>query len=115
MSFSFEEYQAEADQTAIYPDAGEGTADAISYVVLGLVGEAGEVANKFKKVLRDQDGDMTDKNVEDFAAEVGDVLWYCARMAEELGFDLGVIAENNIEKLQSRKSRNMLQGAGDNR
>lgn len=114
-AFSFDDYQEATGETAVYPDAGEGTADALSYVILGLVGEAGEIANKFKKILRDQNGELTNENITAICAEAGDVQWYLARLFEELGEFLGDAAENNIAKLQSRKSRNKLQGSGDNR
>ena len=97
-------YQAEAKKTAIFP------ADkALEYLSLGLVGEAGEVANKVKKIIRDKNIDV------DVAGEIGDVLWYCAMLADYFDADLGKLMEDNIDKLQSRKKRGVLGGSGDNR
>ena len=76
---------------------------------LGLVGEAGEVANKVKKIIRDKKTDV------DVAGEIGDVLWYCAMLADYFDVNLGKIMNNNINKLQSRKSRGVLGGSGDKR
>lgn len=111
----FIEYQNATDETARYPDAGEGTIEALSYVVFGLVGEAGEIANKFKKVLRDHGGEITDEMADTLLAEAGDVLWYLARFATELDANLHNIAEDNIEKLLARMRRGTIQGSGDNR
>jgi NTP pyrophosphatase (non-canonical NTP hydrolase) len=99
------EYQERAKQTAVYPQE-----RALEYLALGLVGEAGEVANKVKKMIRDGD-------VPEFAIsqELGDVLWYVAMLAKELGFTLETIAWDNIEKLAERKQRGTLKGSGDNR
>jgi NTP pyrophosphatase (non-canonical NTP hydrolase) len=99
------DYQLEAASTAIYPkDRG------LEYVALGLAGEAGEVANKVKKILR---GDKVDMTV--IADELGDVLWYVAAMANELGYDLKVIAQNNLLKLEKRRVEGKIQGEGDKR
>ncbi len=97
------EYQEKCKSTAIYPKK-----DAIAYLSLGLVSEAGEVAGKVKKNIRDG----TESNV---ASEIGDVLWYCAMLANELGVNLGKIMEKNLEKLNDRKQRGTLQGSGDTR
>lgn len=104
------EYQKKAVETAIY---GEGSK--ITYPTLGLAGEAGEVADKVKKVLRDNQGAFTDEKNLEIAKELGDVLWYCAALARDLGYDLSIIAQMNISKLQSRKERGKIQGEGDNR
>lgn len=103
----FSDYQTEAKKTAVYP---QGEWKGVYYTALGLAGEAGEVANKIKKHIRD--GVL---NFDDIADEVGDVLWYCAMLAHELGYDLGTIAENNVVKLSSRAKRHVLQGEGDTR
>ena len=97
------EYQEKCKSTAIYPKK-----DAIAYLSLGLVSEAGEVAGKVKKHIRDG----TESNI---ASEIGDVLWYCAMLANELGVNLGKIMEKNLEKLNDRKQRGTLQGSGDTR
>lgn len=105
------EYQEKAQATAVYPAMGMN----YSYPALGLVGEAGEVAEKIKKVIRDQDGVLTDENKTEIAKELGDVLWYIAIMANEMGVTLQEVAEQNLEKLMSRKERGVLGGSGDNR
>lgn len=99
------EYQVFTRTTAIYPKE-----QAIEYVALGLASEAGEVAGKIKKKIRDG---VFDRSA--LAHELGDILWYVARLADELDIDLADVFEMNIEKLQSRLERNALQGAGDDR
>jgi NTP pyrophosphatase (non-canonical NTP hydrolase) len=97
--------------TAIYPNQGQN----FSYPALGLMGEAGEVADKLKKVIRDNDGVLTDPVRDAVAKELGDVLWYLAVLANELDYDLNTIAEDNLLKLLSRQERGVLSGSGDNR
>ena len=109
MDFNF--YQEEAYKTAIYPNKGEN----FTYPTLGLVGESGEIAEKIKKVLRDNGGELTPSIIEDIKFEIGDVLWYCAALAKELGITLDDIATANIIKLKSRQDRAVLHGSGDNR
>jgi NTP pyrophosphatase (non-canonical NTP hydrolase) len=108
---TFEEYQKQARTTAIYPDLGKN----FIYPTLGLVGEAGEIAEKIKKVLRDGNGEITDEKRGELNKELGDVLWYIANLSVELGIPLEDIAANNLEKLKSRQERNQLHGSGDNR
>lgn len=108
-------YQTLSRQTAIYPGAGQCTALGLSYVSLGLAGEAGEVANKIKKVIRDEEGVLTDEKAEVIAAELGDVVWYLARLADELGVSLSSVLAGNVNKLFSRKKRGVIGGSGDNR
>ena len=98
-------YQQRAVTTAIYKSE-----HAILYPALGLAGEAGEIANKVKKVIRDGTFDR-----EDLAAELGDVLWYVAVLAQDLGVNLGDVAAGNLAKLKSRKARGTIQGSGDKR
>jgi NTP pyrophosphatase (non-canonical NTP hydrolase) len=107
---SFNEYQKNALSTAIYPKG-----LSVPYCALGLAGEAGEVANKVKKIIRDQNNDITTENVEDLKGEIGDVLWYCATLAHELGLGLDEIAAGNLKKLQERQARGKISGAGDKR
>ena len=83
--------------------------------VLGLVGESGEAADKFKKIIRDKEGEMSSDDREEIAKELGDVLWYVATLARYMEISLGDIAMGNIEKLQSRYERGTLSGKGDNR
>lgn len=105
------EYQKQALGTAIYPNKG----DNIVYPTLGLCGEAGEVAEKVKKLIRDRDGVMNDEWKATTAMELGDVLWYASSVANELGFTLEEVAQMNLDKLNSRKERNVIKGDGDNR
>jgi len=112
-AMTFEEYQKFCKTTAIYPDNTK-----LMYPALGLTGEAGEVANKIKKLVRD--GVPKDPNdlatvKEQIAAEIGDVLWYCAALASDLDVSLGRVAKDNIDKLTSRKERGKIGGSGDNR
>lgn len=111
----FNEYQHQTKSTAIYPQAGSGSFNALAYVVLGLSNESGEVAGKLKKVWRDADGVVTKEHDDAIAAELGDVLWYLARVADELGYRLEDIALANLNKLLSRKKRGVIGGSGDNR
>lgn len=85
------------------------------YPTLGLVSEAGEVASKLKKAIRDHRGIIDDERRATLEQELGDVLWYVSQITTELGLNLGVVAEKNIEKLLSRKDRGVLSGDGDNR
>lgn len=100
---NFKDYQHRARSTAIYEHR-------IVYPALGLAGESGEVAEKIKKYLRD--GELS---IEDLKLELGDVLWYISNLASDLGILLEDIASSNINKLASRKDRNVLHGSGDNR
>ena len=108
---NFDDYQKEAVATAIYPQQG----DNIYYPAMGLAGEAGEVCDKIKKIMRDHDGNRTLAQEEEIAKELGDVLWYVANLCEEMDIDMSYVARKNILKLQSRKSRGTLKGSGDNR
>ena len=104
------EYQAAALTTAVYPEDKR-----IIYPALGMCGEAGEVADKVKKVIRDNAQDFTAEKKREIAKEIGDVLWYCAVLSHDLGFTLEELAQMNIDKLQSRKELVKLSGSGDNR
>lgn len=83
--------------------------------VLGIAGEAGEVTDKVKKIIRDKGGYASEEDRMEIAKELGDVLWYVANVARYLDVSLSDIAEGNIDKLSSRKKRNKLHGEGDNR
>jgi NTP pyrophosphatase (non-canonical NTP hydrolase) len=107
----FSEYQALSRRTATYPQAGQD----MTYPALGLCGEAGEVAEKVKKTIRDDDGVLSDERREALSRELGDVLWYLSQLATEAGLDLEEIATDNLDKLLSRQERGVLQGSGDNR
>ena len=105
------EYQRRAAETAIYPDD-----KALEYLTLGLAGEAGEIANKAKKLIRDgADREEHHAKLNAIGHEIGDVMWYCAMLAKEVDMNLGRIMEDNLDKLADRKARNRLQGDGDNR
>lgn len=109
-------YQRAACKTAIYPGAGDPESmDGLSYVTMGLVGEAGEIANKVKKILRDGNGKIASEHRSALMAELGDVLWYTAMLAQQLGNSLDVIATANINKLLNRQARGVLGGSGDQR
>jgi len=104
-------YQDKACETAIFPKH-----KAMEYLTLGLTGEAGEIANKVKKFIRDgaTKDEYLAKRIE-IGYEIGDVLWYCAVLAEELEMNLGHIMEKNLEKLADRHKRGKISGSGDNR
>jgi len=104
------EYQEKAMETAIFPSE-----YSLVYPALGLVGEAGEVAEKVKKIIRDNQGVVDGKKGEEIAKELGDVLWYIAALSTELGYELEEIANMNLEKLANRHNRGVLSGSGDNR
>jgi|SRR4029077_1133412 NTP pyrophosphatase (non-canonical NTP hydrolase) len=109
----FNTYQTATDTTAIYTHAGQGDTVAVNYAILGLIGEAGEIANKWKKHYRD--GISLDELYPVIASELGDVLWYAARLALEMGYSFSMVAEENLQKLQYRKQREVLTGSGDDR
>ena len=104
-------YEMKAGQTAIFPKH-----KALEYLALGLTSEAGEVAGKVKKLIRDG-ADMEGYELKKIAisSEIGDVLWYCAMMAKEVGVPLNEIMKENLKKLHSRKERGTLSGSGDDR
>lgn len=106
----FSEYQTRTKDTAIYK--GQGTIDGLMYVALGL-GEQGEIQGKIKKVYRDNDGKLTDEIRGAIKFELGDLIWYIARVADECNLDFNDIAESNIAKLADRKNRGVIQGSGD--
>jgi NTP pyrophosphatase (non-canonical NTP hydrolase) len=110
----FNEYQLVAKSTAIYPGAGDGGLEALTYLGLGL-GEAGEIQGKLKKVLRDSDGKISEETKAALVAELGDLLWYIANMANELRVPLNEVATGNLSKLLSRKRRGVIRGSGDDR
>lgn len=108
---SFAEYQQRSRATAQYPAIGH----AIIYPALGLVNEAGEVAGKVKKIFRDKGGEIGAAERAQISAELGDVLWYLAQLATELGLSLEEVAQGNLEKLAARQARGTIQGEGDAR
>jgi len=109
---TFDDYQKKALTTVItQTDKFKNTL----HWVLGISGESGEVAEKVKKIIRDKQGVINEDDKEELAKEIGDVLWYLAVFANDLGYSFDEIAEKNLNKLQSRKNRGVLRGEGDNR
>jgi NTP pyrophosphatase (non-canonical NTP hydrolase) len=104
------DYQRQSRRTAEYPREAW-----LAYPALGLAGEAGEVAEHAKKAIRDDAGKVSDERRAAMSKELGDVLWYVAQLASELGLDLDDIAAQNLEKLFSRQRRGVLSGSGDDR
>jgi NTP pyrophosphatase (non-canonical NTP hydrolase) len=107
----FEAYQRRAMSTAVYPHRGRN----LAYPALGLNGEAGEVAEKVKKIIRDRNGELDEAARQALKKELGDVLWYVAAMCTEAGLNMAEVASENLAKLQDRKARDMLHGSGDDR
>ena len=104
-SQDMDDYQKNAAETAIYSSK-----HAVIYPSLGLAAEAGEVANKVKKILRD--GDFDRKAIAD---EIGDCLWYIAALCRDLNISMNDVAKTNLFKLQDRQKRGVISGSGDNR
>src|SRR5436305_11450297 len=109
---TLDEYQKQALTTVISQN--DTFKDTLHWV-LGINGEAGEVAEKVKKIIRDKNGKISADDKKELAKEIGDVLWYLAVFAHDLGYSFDDVAAENLNKLQSRKSRGVLGGAGDNR
>ena len=107
----FETYQRRARSTAIYPEMGSNNI----YPTLGLVGEAGEVAEKVKKVIRDNKSIFDNKSKNGIKKELGDVLWYLSNLCSELKFSLEDVAQENLDKLAQRSSKGNISGSGDDR
>ena len=111
----FDEYQKKAKKYDFFEVTGDLKDAGFVEKILGLTGEAGEAADKVKKIIRDKKGVASDEDKDAIKKELGDVLWYVANMSRYLGFSLSDIAETNIDKLESRYQRNKLHGAGDER
>jgi len=107
----FKTYQKKARLTAQYPNLGSNNI----YPTLGLVGEAGEVAEKVKKVIRDKNGIFDEESKNGIKKELGDVLWYLSNLCDEFNFSFEEVAIQNLEKLKKRASKGMISGSGDNR
>ena len=107
----FKTYQKQARLTAQYPNLGSNNI----YPTLGLVGEAGEVAEKVKKVIRDRQGIFDEESKSGIKKELGDVLWYLSNLCDEFNFDLEEVALHNLEKLKLRAAKGKISGSGDDR
>lgn len=109
---TFDEYQAQALTTSVqYDDA---QMDKTIWV-LGIAGEAGEITEKWKKIVAYRGGNITPEDIADFQKEIGDVLWYLAVFADRLGLSMADIASGNLKKLADRQRRDVIKGAGDER
>jgi NTP pyrophosphatase (non-canonical NTP hydrolase) len=110
------DYSDQAISTDLFSKEGQSIdSHAMLEKVFGLVGEAGEVAEKFKKIFRDKDGVATDEDKKELMKELGDVLWYINSVGIYLGYSLEEIAQTNLNKVLSRKQRGLTKGSGDNR
>lgn len=107
---TFDDYQKEAFTTALYPNKGQN----IYYPALGL-GEAGEIQNQVKKIMRDDNGVITEERRKNLIKELGDLMWYVAGLCSELNISMDAVAQQNLAKLQARKEAGTIQGDGDNR
>lgn len=112
---TFDDYSTQAISTAL--ESGKHDIDSRAFLakVLGLTGEAGEVADKVKKILRDQDGVASERDKQEIAKELGDVLWYINALCCYMDIPLEQLAQQNLDKVLSRQARNVTKGSGDNR
>lgn len=108
---TFDEYQKRAKTTAHY----SASVPAWIYLTLGLASESGEVADKFKKIIRNKDSLFSAEDKAEIKKELGDVLWYISQISEELGFTFEEVAKTNIAKLADRQHRGVIKSTGDNR
>lgn len=122
MGLQFDEYQEKAHKTAAYPEGricgtqtGADTFVHYIYPALGLAEEAGEVAGKYAKAVRDEEGVISEERKEAIVKELGDVMWFVAELATCLGVSLEDVAQKNLDKLASRKERGVIHGNGDDR
>lgn len=109
----FDMYMVKARETAIYP--GRGKLPGLLYATIGFGGEAGETLNKVKKILRDDNGTITEEKKQAIAQELGDSLWYIAMICDELGLRMAQVANDNVTKLANRKFLGTISGEGDKR
>ncbi len=108
---TFAEYQKKSRKTALYPNVGNN----FIYPTLGLTGEAGEVSDKIKKIIRDKENIIDKETKLELKKELGDVLWYISQLSTELGLELEDVAQNNLDKLFKRLDKNTIKGEGDDR
>ena len=111
---TFDEYQKQALTTA-YTSEKNKTLMAQTIWAMGIVGEAGEVIEKWKKIVAYKDGVITEEDTQELKKELGDVVWYIAVMADSLGLSFDEVMQLNVDKLKSRQARNVIKGKGDNR
>ena len=129
---TFEKYEQTVVETGIYHDSIQKFVDSLNipdesnqkrlhkllstlYCTLGMIGEAGEIAEKMKKIIRDKDCNISEEDKQLLIKEDGDVVWYTGALAQEFDSTLEQVAQANIDKLQSRKQRGVISGSGDNR
>ena len=110
----FKKYEEMVAKAAVYRES-KATLFNLFYAALGLTGEAGEVANKVKKIYRDDGGALTDDKVRELLGELGGVAWYLTAVAQELGVTLDEVFQYNYDQITSRMERGVIQGSGDNR
>jgi len=109
---TFGEYQKQALTTAIFnPDP---LMDKTIWA-MGISGEAGEVLEKWKKIVAYKDGKISDEDKLELKKELGDVVWYIALLAHSLDLSLEDVMQLNLDKLKDRKARGKTKGSGDNR
>lgn len=111
----FDDYQKQAITTDVYGGKGDVLSVAFINKVLGLVGETGEVAEKIKKIQRNDSGKLSEENRSAILKELGDVLWYLSAITYYLDESLDKVAQDNINKLFDRKARGVIRSKGDNR
>ncbi len=109
----FKEYEKQAAATAHFTDKQQEYI--LAYLALGVAGEAGEVAEKIKKILRNDNGVVSPEKRDAVKSEVGDVLWYLSQLSRALGFSFDEAAETNLAKLADRAARGVIKSEGDNR
>lgn len=110
---TFDDYQKQALTTALASNVDPLLQTTIW--AMGVAGESGEVIEKWKKIVAYHDGHIEDRDVDELAKELGDVIWYIAVLAHDLGLSLDDIMQRNLEKLKDRKNRGVTAGSGDNR
>lgn len=109
----FNEYQEKASVTATF--TGKQEEHQLMYLALGICGESGEIAEKIKKMIRNDEGIITDETRELLKLEIGDVLWYLSQLSRVLGFSFDEAAQANITKIMDRRARGVIKSSGDTR
>lgn len=112
-SMTFDDYQERASTTLTLDETKE--LNLIAYLTLGLVGESGEIAEKVKKIIRNEAADFSKLDRDDIKRELGDVLWYLSTLSRTLGISFEDVADTNLKKLADRKARGVIASTGDNR